>query len=173
MFLKVKTVFIIIIILVLGLFGQIILPSSVPAQRDPVRIIKADKMTREQFQALPEDQVIEFKGKKATKREILARMRQMEELGKKASLKANEATIKAQAKFKEYHAQFLKREKTKLDAENAKVKAELARLKKAWLRDTIQEEAAQLFSRYKTASPIEKRQIDKRADELLHQLQQL
>jgi hypothetical protein len=80
--------------------------------------------------------------------------------------------------FKAAREKFLQDEKAKLDAHNAKVNAEFERLCQKSSESSsrllsIQNEANQLNTRFKTASPSEKAQIEKRARELLQQIEKL
>lgn len=93
------------------------------------KVIKADNMDRKklkaQLDAASDDTVIEFKGKKTTKKELKVKaekQRKDAESAMKAAPAA--ATVDASAAI----SQFNQQEKMKLDAANAKVRAEMTRL---------------------------------------------
>jgi exonuclease VII large subunit len=134
---------------------------------------RGQKITQQQFDALPSNGVIEFKGKKIPKSEIQARAAKRKE----AMAKVPAAATKAQQKVEQRRVQFDQKQQEKLTAENQKIKAEFAKLEKGGggsgadsRRAAIEKEARELSARYKTASAAEKAQIDRRADELAREL---
>jgi hypothetical protein len=133
---------------------------------------RGQKITQQQFDALPSNAVIEFKGKKIPKSEIQARAAKRKE----AMAKVPAAASKAREKFEQHRVQFDQKQQEKLTAENQKVKAEFAKLDRGGAsgsgsrRVAIESEARELSARYKTASTAEKAQIDRRADELAREL---
>ncbi len=137
---------------------------------------RLEKMTKEQYEKLPDTAMIDVKGRQITKGQYRSEMKQ------KAEQRLEKArpvmSGKAKANFEAVRAQFLKDEKAKLDAHNGKVTAEFERLRQGGAESSsrlkaIQDEANQLSIRSRTASPSEKAQIDKRAGELLQQIKQL
>ena len=151
----------------------VLAPALVPGQA----VLKLEQLTKEQFVALPDSQVIEVQGQRTTKREFLAAMEQ-ERNAALAKLKA--AAGQAQATFEAARSQFLQRQQAELDAQNAKVRAEFASRRtqrggpaRSAAHQAIHKEASQLLERAKTAPPAEQEQIEQRAGELLKQLQQV
>lgn len=139
--------------------------------------LKAERLTKEQFDRLPATQPIEIKGQRMTAGEIRAKMRQARA---EAEAKIEAAAAKAQTEFEADRAKFLQEQKARLDAENAKVRAEVGRLRQqrpapaqSPQLDAIRREAGQLLERSKTASPAERVQIEQRATQILQQLQQM
>jgi len=156
-----------------GVFlGAIAAPSSALAQGTPGMVLKADQIAPAKLNALPENAVIDIKGKRMTAGEVRTRMRQGDKIKEEKLAALQTKTSDFEAK----RAKFLQEQEAKLQADNAKAMAELARLRQAGgqaqpsEREAIQREAAQLYQRSKTASPAEKAQIEKRAGELLRQL---
>ena len=161
-------------IAVLGL-GLLFEPADLPlvmAGEAQGQVIRGDKLTKQQFEALPDTAVIEFKGKRMPKSEIRARAAK----SKEAMAKVPAAATKVRDKFEQRRALFEQQQQAKLTADNQKVNAELAKLNQGGgsgqdsRRAAVENEARELSQRYKTASPAEKAQIDRRAGELLRQL---
>lgn len=92
------------------------------------QVISGEQLTKQQFKALPDSAVIEFKGQRLTKAQIRARAAQR---GHQAVAKAQAADRQAQARVAAHEAQFLQQQQAKLQAENAKAMAEFARLRQA------------------------------------------
>ncbi len=135
---------------------------------------KLEKMTKEQYEKLPDTAIIDFKGREITKGQYRSEIKQRKEVAKARPATGSEA----KANFEPVRAQFLRDEKAKLDTHNAKVNAEFERLRQRAAETSskfkaIQDEANQLSIRSKTASQSERAQIDKRAGELLQQIKQL
>ena len=149
--------------------------APVPLRQPPVQqlptpaIIRGEQLTQQQFDALPDSAVIEFRGTRITAGEVRVKIKQAE-IGAQAQAQA--AAAQAQAKFEAYRAKFLQEQKAKLDAANAKVRAEIARLRQASAaapltqQQAIQKEAVELLNRSKTATPAEQIQIEQRAGQL-------
>ena len=132
------------------------------------KFLKGEQLTKEQFKALPDNAVIEFKGQQKTKSQIIAE----EEQKRTQSLAKMKNASKSQ--FEAARAKFLQEQKVKLDADNAKAKTEFERLKtKSSKYAEIKKEALQLFNKSKTAPPADQEQIEKRSAELLNQLKAL
>jgi len=142
--------------------------------QDPARPTpKAEQLTREQFDALREDQSIEVRGKVMTKREILATV----------AKQSAEAKAKAEAAEKEFEAaaaseneNFSRSEDARIEKENAQTRAEAP---PADPEETpaqreiaqVRAEAVQLRARAaKTTSEAELTEIHRRAQQLLAQL---
>jgi hypothetical protein len=135
---------------------------------------KLEKMTKEQYEKLPDTAIIDVKGRQITKGQYRSEIKQKRELAKARPATSSEA----KANFEAARAQFLKDEKAQLDTHNARVNAEFERLRQKSAESSsrlksIQDEANQLSIRSRTASPSERAQIDKRAGELLQQIKQL
>jgi len=96
------------------------------------KVIKADKMDRKklnaQIDAASDDTVIEYKGKKTTKKELKLKAEKHRKEAQ-AAMKATPAA--AAADTSAVISQFDQQEKTKLDAANAKVSAEMTRMMSA------------------------------------------
>lgn len=133
------------------------------------------KEYRAKLRSLPDNAPVEFKGQRMTLGEIRAKEKQMLAA---AAAKMKAAAAQSKTKFEEYAAQFNEKQQAKLRADNQKVEAEFARLQttgggsgQVSKRAAIENEARELSQRYKNASPAEKAQIDRRAGELLRQLE--
>jgi len=132
------------------------------------KFLKGEQLTKEQFKALPDNALIEFKGQQKTKGQIIAE----EEQKSKQALAKMKNVSKSQ--FEAARAKFLQEQKAKIEAANAKAKADFNRLKANSAKyAAIKQEALQLFNKSKTAPPAEQEQIEKRANELLQQLKQI
>jgi len=132
------------------------------------KVLKGEQLTKEQFKALPDNAVIEFKGQQKTKGQIIA---EEEQKSKQALAKLKNVS---KPQFEAARAKFLQEQKAKLDADNAKAKAEFERMKTKFSKYAeIKNEAMQLQGKSKTAPPAEQEQIEKRANELLQQLEAL
>ena len=146
-----------------------------PAQKfSPPAAIKGEQLTKQQFDALPDTTVIDFRGTRITAGEARARIKQAETA---AQAEAQAAAAQAQAKFEAYRAKFLQDQKAKLQDAHVKARAEIARLRKVGAapltqQQTIQKEAVELLNRSKTAPPAEQAQIEQRALQLQQQYQQ-
>jgi len=151
---------------------QLLTPERITREQ----VLQLEKMTKEQFEKLPDTAVIDVKGRQITKGQYMSEMNQK---AKQDLEKARaELSRKAQADFEAARAKFLQGEKAKLDANNAKVNAEIERLRQKNTESSsrllsIQNEANQLNTRFRTANPSEKAQIEKRAGELLQQIKQM
>ncbi|MCI0408695.1 MAG: hypothetical protein L0191_09055, partial [Acidobacteria bacterium] len=171
-----------IVALVLGLIAHA--PSSPSAESGGVpgpKVLRSDQLSKQQFEqqfrALPDSALVESRGQRMTKAQIRALAAQK---GQQHQASAQAALNQARAAFEQRRVQFDQQQQAKLQASNAKARAEMARLRQAGgpvarstQREVIQQEAAQLFQRSKTASPAEQVQIEQRAAQLLQQLQQV
>lgn len=152
--------------------GIPLLPTLVGSAREQVE--RAERLTRRQFKALPATAVIEMKGQRITKAQILARA-DAQRKAASAELEANRRLDRAA--FEAKRAQFLRQQQAQLSAGNARASAEASRLTasaalQVRTRETIQQEAAQLLIRSRsTRTPAERAQIEQRAAELLRELQ--
>ena len=161
-----------IVVLGLGLLVETAGLRPASAGEAQGQVTRGDKLTKQQFEALPDSAVIEFKGKRMPKSEIRARAAK----GKEAMAKVPAAATKVRDKFEQRRAQFEQKQQAKLAADNQKVNAEFAKLNQDGgsgrdsRRAAIENEARELSVRYKTASAAEKVQIDRRAGELLREL---
>jgi len=150
-------------------------PAPAPASSQPApppkaeQPLKAEQLTREQFDRLPDTQPIEMKGQRTTAGEIRTKMKQARA---EAEVKMKAAAAQAQAGFEADRVQFLQAQKARLDAENAKVRQQRPAAAQSPQFDAIRREAGQLLERSKTASPAERAQIEQRAAQLLQQLRQ-
>lgn len=153
----------------LGGFTVVLLSVPLEAADPPGKAISWERL-----QQLPESQVIESKGKRVTVGEVKKLLRADFE---KAAAKAKTARTESQAKLTALQSKLTTGRKAKFDADRGKALAEVSRLEQAGgstqgsPREAIEKEAQQLYQRSKTASAAEKAQIDKRANELLRQLE--
>lgn len=159
------------------LFLLVSLPLAEVKQLGKTQVFKIEQITKEQFKTLPDNAMVEFKGRQMTKRQFIAESEQKAKeiaQGHKA-----QAEAKGKAEFEARRAKFLQEEKQRIAANNAKARAEFLRLKQhassaqAQRVSAIRQEAIQLNIRAKNASPAELEQIDKRAGQLIHELNQL
>jgi len=165
---------------VLGLVADAANPPSAVAGGgvSAPQVLKSDALTKQQFdqqlKRLPDNAVIESKGQKMTKAQIRALAAQK---GQQNQARAQTGLNQAGVAFEQRRSQLEQQHQAKLQADGAKAMAEFTRLSLAPAvsaqREVIQQEAAQLFQRSKTASPAEQAQIEQRAAQLLQQLQQL
>lgn len=135
------------------------------------QVVSGDRLTRQQFDALPDSALIEFKGRRTTKASIRAREAQSRDAARKVQALAQQS----RAEFQQRLVQFEQERKAKHETDKAKATGEFARLSRANSQQlkAIEAEAAQLQERSKRASPAEKGQIEQRAEQLLQQLQSL
>ena len=163
-------------ILMLIFMEQSVLSQPAYAQEGPrPQVLKADEMTkaelRKQFSTLPDSAVIEFKGKRATVGEIRSKMQQSpkaKETAKLVSERAKTAADRTAAEVEARRVQSLAQRQAALADSIAKAKAEFTRIQAA--SEAIEEEGRRLARQYRTATPSEKEQLDRRASELLQQL---
>ena len=127
-------------------------------------------MTREQFQALPPDAVIEINGETITKSAFRARnVKAVEEAAKRLP----ELRARARAQSDARRKAFLDKRAAELAEANKKVEAEVAKLVAAdaakhgpnW--EARKKQAADLLERAAKASPLERSELEKQADNLL------
>jgi len=89
------------------------------------QIFSAKQLTKEQFVALPPEAVIDFDGRRMTKRNFIReRAREAEQAGHQMRL----AKVEARHEFERRRAAFLADERAKLEAANREVRAEVNRL---------------------------------------------
>lgn len=151
------------------LLGTLVTPGltmPVWAGGAPSTVIPVERLTLRQIQQLPDSQVIESRGQRITIGE-LKRMREAE--GRAAEASARAAKNEVEAKLRALQGK-LAADKQTIDLQNAKAMADFGRLGQV---AAMEQEAAQLFQRSKTASPAEQVQIEQRAALLLQQLQQV
>jgi hypothetical protein len=155
------------IVLALGILAQGTGRQPAEAGGTPgPQVLRADQLTRQQFEVLPDTAVIESKGQRMTKAQIQTKAMK----SKEAIAKVQASARDAQAKFEKRLAQFLQQRQAKLQADNAKAMAEVARLRQV---AAIEEEGAKLWQRAQRAAPAERAQIEQRARQLLQQFQQI
>lgn len=135
------------------------------------QVVNGDQLTKQQFEALPDTALIDFKGRRMTKASIQAREAQGHDTAENVQTLARQSRVE----FEQRLIQFEQQRKTKLEVDKAKAMGEFARLSQADSRQlkAIEVEAAQLYERSKRASSAEKAQIEQRANQLLQQLQGL
>jgi hypothetical protein len=133
--------------------------------------VSGERLTKQQFEALPDSTLIDFKGRRMTKAGIRAREAQSRETAEKAEALARQSRME----FQQQLIQFEQQRKTKLEIDKAKAMGEFARRSEAHSPQlkAIEVEAVQLQERSKRASPAEKARIEQRASQLLQQVQEL
>jgi aspartyl/asparaginyl beta-hydroxylase (cupin superfamily) len=133
-------------------------------------VIAAKDLTREHFQTLPPDAVIEINGEHITKSEFQARnTKALEEAAKKL----HDARAPAQAALEARRKVLLDRRAGALAEANKKVEAEIAKLVTAdaaahgpnW--QARKKQAADLFDKAAKATPLERSALLKQAADLL------
>ena len=159
---------------ILFAFGMLILATATAsAERGAPspQVVSGDRLTKQQFEALPDSALIDFKGRRMTKADIRARVAQSLDMAEKVQALARQSRVE----FKQHLIQFEQQRKTKLEIDKAKATGEFARLSQADSQQlkAIEVEAAQLQERSKRASPAEKAHIEQRANQLLQQLQRM
>jgi len=162
-------------VFILFAFG-ILMPGTAAAiaDREAVsspQVVSGDRLTKQQFEALPDSALVEFKGRRMTKASIRAREVQSRESAEKAQALARQSRME----FKQQLIQLEQQRKMKLEADRAKAMGEFARRSQAHSPQlkAIEVEAAQLQERSKRASPADKARIEERANQLLQQVQGL
>ena len=132
--------------------------------------VSAKDLTREQFQALPPKAVIEINGESITKSAFQARnIKAVEEAAKRLP----ELRARARAQSDARRKVFLDKRAAELAEANKKAEAEIARLVAAdaaahgpnWA--ARKKQAADLLEQAAKASPLERSELEKQADELL------
>lgn len=130
----------------------------------------AKDLTHEQFQALPPDAVIEINGENITKSAFHARnVKAVEEAAKRLP----ELRARTRAQSDARRKAFLDKRAAELAEANKKVEAEVAKLVAAdaakhgpnW--EARKKQAADLLERAAKASPLERSELEKQADNLL------
>jgi hypothetical protein len=176
MFSRTKIVHITFIVLAFGALahGTPAQPAEPGAAAGP-QVVKGDQLTKQQFEALPDTAVIDFKGQRMTKAQIQDKAAKSQE----AVVKGETLVRQTEAQFEQRRIQFEEQQQAKIKAGKARAMAEFTRQSQAAATpqarqlEAIQEEAAQLAARSKSASPAEQAQIEQRARQLLQQLPQV
>lgn len=164
-----KTTF---ILFVSGILTLGTAPASAEREAAPSpQVVTGDHLTKQQFEALPDIALIDFKGRRMTKASIRAREAQSRDTAEKVQALARQSRVE----FEQRLIQFEQQRKKKLEIDKAKSMEEFARLgpTNSQQLKSIEVEAARLHERSTRASPAEKAQIEQRANELLQQLQGL
>jgi hypothetical protein len=137
-------------------------------------VISGKHLTKAQFESLPDNAVIDIRGTRTTAGELRAKLRQQEV---QALARAQELAAETQAAFPAYRTKFLQDERARVKTNGAKAWAEFTRWRQAQAtvpgapEDAIAEEAIELMTRARTASPAEQIEIEQRARELEKRLQ--
>lgn len=146
----------------------------------------ANKEFRARLKKLSDHDVVEVAGRQMTKAQFVS------EIGKKsqrarARVKGENAT-QSQARFETLRSQFEAQQNTELESENMRVRAQFARVAQQWgpagasqvarrqplsERESIRREAVELIRRSGAASPAERAEIEKRAQQLLQRAKQV
>jgi len=124
--------------------------------------VPADKLTKEQFQALPPEAMIDFKGERMTKANFLKKGSVQAEQFQK---RLEELKAKAKEQAEARRTAFLQEEQAKLAEANQKVQAEIDRLVAA---DNASH-GADWQERKKQAAKLleEAKELERKADDLL------
>jgi hypothetical protein len=149
-------------------------PSPTNAPASTGEVLKAERLAKGEFKALPDSAVIEVYGQQTTAGAIRAKRREAQPSLDVLRAQAKNAWKKSEAT----RAAFFDKQQVDLDARNAEVQAHAARLRLAEsarvaARMAVDQEAQQLVLKLQTASPAEREQIQRRARELLRQLQEV
>jgi hypothetical protein len=148
-------------------------PIVATAEEKPANVaaaVSAKDLTREQFQALPADAVIEINGERITKSEFQTRnTKAVEEAVKQ--LQDNQA--RGQSAFEARRKALLDKRAATLAEANKKVEAEIAKLVAAdaaahgpnW--EARKKQAAALLEQAAKATPTERSKLEKQAADLL------
>lgn len=88
------------------------------------QIFVAERLTRAQFSALPDNAVLQLRDRRITVGEVRAGFRQQAEAARAA---APQQRIASENEFRRRRQEFLSRRKADLDAKNARVRAEITR----------------------------------------------
>ncbi len=148
-------------------------PIVATAQEKPANLaaaVSAKDLTREQFQALPPDAVIEINGERITKSEFQARNTKAVE---EAAKRLPELQARGKAAFEAQRKALLDKRAAALAEANKKVEAEVAKLVAAdaaahgpnW--EARKKQAADLFEKAAKATPTERSELLKQAADLL------
>jgi hypothetical protein len=169
-FSQIKIVHITFILLAFGTLAQG--TAAEPSERGAApgsQMVRGDQLTKQQFEALPDTALIDFKGQRITKAQIRVREAKSQETAEKVRALARQS----RAEFEQRLIHFEQQRKAEIHADKAKAMGEFARQSQAEARQlkAIETEAAQLYKRSERASPAEKAQIEQRASQLLQQLQ--
>ena len=133
-------------------------------------VVSAKELTREQFQALSPDALIDFGNQRITKSEFLDRnMKAAEEAAKRLT----ELKRRSLADFEARRKEVLDRDNAALAEGNRKVQAEIARLVAAdaaahgpnW--EARRKQAADLLDQAARATPTERSALEKKAADLI------
>jgi len=135
------------------------------------QVYKAEGLTKDKFNALPDNAVIEVKGVQMTKQQLIASKKQKRD---EAISRMKTKAAVPNTQFEAARTKFLQEQKNKLDADNAKAKTKFERMKTNSSKYAeIKNEALKLNEKSKNATPAEQEQIEKRANELVQQLKQM
>jgi hypothetical protein len=163
----------VLMIITLSVYFSAVVKGSfaIELQSVPGQVIKIERLTKDQFNALPDNAVIEVNGVQMTKQQlIMANKQKKNELINQLKLNVPKTQVEAA------QTKFLQEQKNKLDAENARIKSAFESQVKLTGTDStakftaIQKEAIELFTKSKNATPAEQQQIEQRAKELTEQL---
>jgi hypothetical protein len=148
-------------------------PVVATGQEKPANVaaaVSAKDLTREQFQALPPDAVIEINGERITKSAFQARnVKAVEEAAKRLP----ELRARARAEFEAQRKVLLDKRAAELAEGNKRIKEEVNRLVAAdaaahgpnW--EARKKQAAELLDQAAKASPTERSALEKQAADLL------
>ncbi len=169
-----RTVTIAVAVLSLSLIAPTRPARGQPAGAAPqAGAIRAEGLTQQQFDALPDSAAIEHKGVRITKGQLRARAASARA---QAEAKRNAARAQRKAKFEANRANFLATQHARLAEKLSKFRAEVVRLQQVRAarmtpqRQALHREAWDLVGRAKNAAPAERPQLDQRAAEILQQL---
>lgn len=158
--------------LVLGLAPHAADPQTARSGGAPAtQVLHAEKVPKREFdrqlRTLPDSAVVEAQGRRLTVGEIRAKS---VEIQKAVAAKIDAAAVDARSRFAEREKQFVQQREARLETENGRAVAGLARAREF---EAIRQEAARLLERSKTATAAEQTEIERRAGQLLQQLQKI
>jgi hypothetical protein len=137
-------------------------PDGSPRQQ----YVKIDRMTREEFDKLPDEQIVELEGERTTKRELRRRA------------KAAQATLDREVERR--RTEFANAERMRQDARNARAWGELNRLQLRALdpayaeqRRKLVQEMTELAERSQKATSDGQARLEREAGDLLRRLHEL
>jgi hypothetical protein len=145
-------------------------PSTYPPN---AAVIAANGPTKQQFNALLDNSIFVYKGRRLTKGDFLVNASRAHT----AALARHEAVLaQNRARFEGLRARFLNDQHARLQAKNARLYAELTRLHQVQAaamdpqHQALEREARDISTRSRNASPAERAQLNQRAANALRQL---
>jgi hypothetical protein len=148
-------------------------PTCGPSTYRPnAAVIAAKGPTKQQFNALPDNAIFEYKGRRLTKGQFLANASRAHAT---ASARREAALSQNRARFEGFRTKFLSDQHARLQTKNARLYAELTRIHQVQVamspqRQALERETRDISTRSRNASPAERAQLNQRAAMALRQL---